>query len=295
MAPIALLPRTLEGVKFNGEIRWCEGVPDPADLEGTGFYVPQYIGSTQTVDMLGRMADLEVVQLLTAGYEYVLPFMPPGVLLCNAAGVHDASTAELALGLIIASLRGLDTAARDMGAGRWRHLTRPSLADKNVIVVGAGGVGRAIERRLEPFEVSTIMVGRTGRAGVRSIEELPRLLGDADIIILAVPLNASTKGLVDKEFLSRMKSGALLINVARGPIVVTEDLVVELNEGRISAALDVTDPEPLPVDHALWRCPNLLISPHVGGNSSAFLPRARLLIEAQLGRWAAGEPLANVC
>jgi phosphoglycerate dehydrogenase-like enzyme len=129
---------------------------------------------------------------------------------------------------------------------------------------------------------------------VHPIEELPALLPDADVVVLIVPLTDATRGLVDAGFLARMKDGALLVNVARGAVVVTEDLVTALHTGRITAAIDVADPEPLPADPPLWDAPGLLVSPHVGGASSAMWPRAYRLVRDQLRRYVAGEPLANV-
>ena len=220
------------------------------------------------------------------------------MILCNAAGVHDASTAELAVGLTIASLRHLDDFARAMPEGRWLYDRHEALADERVLIVGFGSIGRAIARRLDGFECQVSAVARTARTAdridVRSIEDLPGLLPDTDVVILIVPLTPETRGMVDAAFLARMHDGALLVNVSRGPVVDTEALLAECASGRLRAALDVTDPEPLPADHPLWRTAGVLISPHVGGNTSAFLPRARRLVEAQLRRWAAGEPLANV-
>ena len=294
MAGIALLPTFLQGVEFAGEHIFYDGAPAQADLERAGFFVPEYMGSISTVEVLVGLPGLEVVQLLTAGFDYVLPYLPTGVKLCNAAGVHDASTAELAIGLIVSSLRGLDVAARNMVSGTWQHETRPSLADRSVLVLGAGGVGQAIRARLEPFETTVTMIGRTARTGVHAVSELESLLPTADVVVIAVPLDVTTEGLVDLQFLQRMKAGALLVNVARGRVVATDALIAQLHAGHISAALDVTDPEPLPPDHPLWSCPNLLISPHVGGDTSAFGPRATSLVRDQLVRWAAGQELRNV-
>ncbi len=294
MAGIALLPTFLQGVEFAGEHIFYDGAPAQADLERAGFFVPEYMGSISTVEVLVGLPGLEVVQLLTAGFDYVLPYLPTGVKLCNAAGVHDASTAELAIGLMVSSLRGLDVAARNMVSGTWQHETRPSLADRSVLVLGAGGVGQAIRTRLEPFETTVTMIGRTARTGVHAVSELESLLPTADVVVIAVPLDVTTEGLVDLQFLQRMKAGALLVNVARGRVVATDALIAQLHAGQISAALDVTDPEPLPPGHPLWSCPNLLISPHVGGDTSAFGPRATALVRDQLVRWAAGQELRNV-
>lgn len=266
----------------------------PVDLAQLGFDVPTYMGTHSTRELIAHMPNLEVVQLLTVGFDAALEFVPEHVTLCNAVGVHDASTAELAVALVLASLRGLDDFARAMPQGEWIHDRRSSLVDRKVIIIGAGGVGRAIANRLIPFEAEVTVVARTQRPGVISIAELPSLLPEAEIVILAVPLDAHTTGLVDDAFLSRMGDGALLVNVARGGVVDTEALLRHVQQGRIRAALDVTDPEPLPPEHPLWRTPGVLISPHVGGDSSAFLPRAMRLVESQIGRWRSGDPLEHI-
>lgn len=294
MPQLALLPTYLEPIESAPAVRAYLDDVDEAALAEAEFFVPLYIVSEDNFRLMRRMPRLRVCQLLTAGYEVALPHLPAGVTLCNAAGVHDASTAELAVGLILASLRGLDDAARDMTAGRWDHRTRPALADRRVLVVGAGGIGRALAARLAPFETSVQLVGRTARDGVQGIDSLPELLAEADVVVLAVPLDPTTERLVDAGFLARMRDGALLVNVARGRVVDTDALLAEVASGRLRAALDVTDPEPLPPDHPLWRAPGVLISPHVGGDTSAFVPRARRLVTAQLARWAAGEELHHV-
>lgn len=262
-------------------------------VDSIEFYVPPYMGSAG-FPIMREMPRLQVCQLLTAGFENALPYVPAGVILCNAAGVHDASTAELALALILASLRGVDDAARHVPVGGWHHHTRPALADRHVMVIGAGGVGQAIRRRLEPFETTITMVGRTAREGVLAISDVPSRLASADVVVLAVPLDTTTHHLVDTAFLRGMRDGALLVNVSRGPVVDTDALVAELRAGRVRAALDVTDPEPLPADHPLWRVPGVLITPHVGGDTTAFEPRARALVTAQVERWRSGTDLAHV-
>lgn len=262
--------------------------------EDVVFYVPRYMGPIEDLALMARMPHLEVVQLLTAGFETARGYLPPGVTLCNAGGVHDASTAELAVGLILTSLRGIDDFVRTMPTGGWLHARREALADKRVLIVGAGGVAQALRSRLLPFEVDVEMVGRSGRPGVHAAAALPDLLATADVVVLAVPLDDSTRGLVDTSFLARMRDGSLLVNVARGPVVDTDALVAAVASGRVRAALDVTEPEPLPPGHPLWTLPGVLISPHVGGNTSAFLPRARRLVADQLARFAEGRPLQSV-
>ena len=257
-----------------------------------------YMHASPGLHRLRELGSLQVVQTLTAGYEDVLPALPDGVTLANGAGIHDSSTAELAVGLAIAGLRGLGDFARAQPAGRWIPSTRTSLADRRVLLIGAGSVGGAIADRFAPFEVTLTRVASRARdddrGHVHGVDELPRLLPDAEVVVLACPLTEATRGLVDAAFLAALPDGALLVNVSRGPVVVTGALLAELTSGRLSAALDVTDPEPLPADHPLWNAPNLLISPHVGGNSTAFPSRGRRLLVDQLGRLGSGRPLRNV-
>jgi phosphoglycerate dehydrogenase-like enzyme len=279
---------------------WTDDGPPPADdvLDRVTFYVPAYQGGARALEAMGRMPRLQVVQSLWAGVDAVWPHLPEGASLHNAAGVHDASTAELAVALTLARLRGLDVFARAQERGEWSAQRLDALADRTVLIVGYGRIGQAIERRLAGFEVDVVRVARTARTlddgrVVHAMSELPDLLSDVDVVVLIVPQTPETVGLVDAAFLQRMRPGALLVNVARGPVVVTDDLVAALHAGRVTAALDVTDPEPLPADHPLWSAPGVLISPHVGGNSSAFEPRAQRLVAGQLRRWRAGEPLDN--
>ncbi|NXY96868.1 2-hydroxyacid dehydrogenase [Streptomyces sp. BR123] len=292
-----------------------EGLPDsfryhhwdgeetfPADPAACTFYVTPYMKSDEvTLRPLAAMPELEVVQTLTAGVDHVLgglALLRPGVRLCNARGVHEASTAELALTLTLASLRGIPGMVRGQDGEQWLSGFYDAVADKSVLIVGYGSVGAAVEDRLAPFECARITrVARSARTTVRGpvgeLADLPRLLPEADVVILCTPLTDETRGLVGADFLRRMKDGALLVNVARGPVVDTAALLAELESGRLRAALDVTDPEPLPAGHPLWHAPNVLITPHVGGSSSAFEPRAKRLVARQLTRFAAGEPLEN--
>lgn len=290
----ARIPALLRPIQADGRVTYYEdpGVDDGFD--DVGFYVAPFGVGVDTVEPMLRMPRLQVVQLVVAGYEHALPFVPQGVHLCNAPGVHDTSTAELAVGLIIAAQRGLDRAERDAATGRWAHGFRAGLADRSVLVIGAGGVARAIQRRLLAFEAHVTLVGQAARPGVHSVTQLPHLLPDADIVVLAVPLTDTTRGMVDRAFVSQMRTGALLVNMSRGPVVVTSDLVGALHDQRIRAALDVTDPEPLPEDHPLWACPDVIITPHLGGHTSAWPPRIRPLIERQLLHWSRGEPLSHV-
>lgn len=271
---------------------------DPDDLPDDGdevaFYVLPYRFRPADGEVLSTLPKLEVVQTMSAGVEHISDYVPDGVQLCNGRGIHDTSTAELALTLILASLRGIPGFVHDQARAEWHPGMRESLADKRVLIVGYGQIGEAIEARLRTFEAEVTRVARSARDGVHAIEELPDLLPEADVVVLIVPGTEETKGLFDAEMLGHLKDGALLVNLARGPVVDTDALLAELRSERIHAALDVVDPEPLPPDHPLWQAPNLLLVPHVGGNSTAMEPRAHQLIREQLHRYAAGEPLANV-
>ncbi|MGW9116972.1 2-hydroxyacid dehydrogenase [Streptomyces sp. NPDC055663] len=294
----------IEGLPEGLNYRFWDGGPDyPADPAECAFYVVPYMkGSAVAVRPLGGMAGVRVVQTLSAGIDHVEPglgLLPAGVLLCNAKGVHEASTAELALTLILASLRGVPGFVHGQEKEEWRSGFYPALADKSVLIVGYGSIGAAIEDRLAPFECARVTrVARsartTARGPVHALGDLPALLPEADVVVLSTPLNPSTQGLVGAEFLAAMRDGTLLVNVARGGVVDTGSLLLELQSGRLRAALDVTDPEPLPAGHPLWHAPNVLITPHVGGSTSAFLPRAKRLLAGQLNRFAAGEPVENV-
>lgn len=291
--PVDRLPEAPAG------LRYAEVVPDrvhgvPALAEEVEFYVLPYRFDPYDVELIAALPKLRVVQTQTAGVDHVRKHLPEGVLLCNGRGIHDASTAELAVGLMIAAQRGFPDFVRAQDQGEWTYQFRPSLADRKVLIVGYGQIGAAIEARLAPFEVEVTRVARSARPGVHAFTDLPDLLPHAEIVVLIVPDTPQTRGLVDAKFLAALPDDALVVNVARGPVVVTDDLVAALQSGRIRAALDVTDPEPLPPDHPLWTAPGVLISPHVGGASSAMEPRSFRLVAQQLRRFAEGEPLANV-
>ena len=266
-------------------------VPDHATCSRVGFFVPDYIDAPNP-EWMEKLPNLEVVQLPTVGFDAALNHLPAGVSLCNAAGVHEQSTAELALGSIISRWRGIDRAARDMTVGRWDHRRGRSLQEATAVIIGAGGVGTPIASALSALGARPQLVGQTARPGVLPALELPQLLPAADIVVLAVPLTAQTEGMVDRAFLSMLRDGALLVNVARGSVIVTDDLLAELP--RIEAILDVVDPEPLPPEHPLWSALGVLITPHIGGDTDAFPRLARELIGAQVRRWRSGEGLLNV-
>lgn len=236
-----------------------------------------------------------LVQLPSIGYDGVEHVIPKGFLVANAAGVHETATAELAVGATIAALRKLPDAVRNQGRRLWQREDAPGLADSTVLIVGAGGVANAIADRLAPFEVDVRRVGRSGRTDsrgtVRAASELADLLPAADVVILAVPLTDATRRMADDAFLSRMRDGAVLVNVARGAVADTKALLRHAD--RLALVLDVTDPEPLPEDHPLWE-KAALITPHAGGASAAFAPRIKALVRRQAERLIAGDQPENV-
>ncbi|HEY9477685.1 MAG TPA: 2-hydroxyacid dehydrogenase [Microbacteriaceae bacterium] len=257
--------------------------------------VVPYMAEASIVRRIAGTA-VSVVQSQSIGYDGVAEALPANVAFCNAAGVHEASTAELAVALTLASLRGIPEFAAAQAEGRWAHERFDSLADKRVLVLGQGGIGRAAALRFRPFEVDLVRVATTARTDefgeIHPISQLAGLLPEADVVLLAVPLTPATTHLVDDAFLSAMKPGALLVNVSRGAVVDTDALLA--HAGRIRAALDVTDPEPLPADHPLWRAAGILITPHVGGDSTAMAPRMERLIRDQAARLVRGEEPQNV-
>lgn len=272
----------------------------PPDTDPAYVVVPHPIPQGG-LDRVVARPGLRVIQVLLAGYDNVAPHVPPGVLLCNAAGVHDDATAEHALTLILAAQRALPEIVHAQDRQEWIDLPRqPGLADRRVLVIGYGRIGRSIAARLAPFQVSLTAVASTPRAGddlvdhVHGVADLPDLLPSQDIVVVITPLTEATEHLVDAQFLARMADRALLVNVSRGRVVDTDALLAATQAGRIRAALDVTDPEPLPDGHPLFEAKDVLITPHVAGVTDAFFPRAASLIRAQLTRLGAGEAPANV-
>ncbi|HWC23487.1 MAG TPA: 2-hydroxyacid dehydrogenase [Flexivirga sp.] len=274
---------------------------DAPPRDDIALVVPPYMGNPKRLARLAELPQLRAVQLVTAGFEHAVPYLPDGVVLANGRGIHDTSTAELAVGLAIAAQRGIPESVRAQGDGEWLRLAgMPSLADRDALIIGYGSIGVAIAKRLLAMEVSVTAVASTARDGddlverVHGIDELPELLPDHDVVFLILPLTETTHHLVDAKFLARMPRNSLLVNVARGGIVDTDALVEACAAGQVRAALDVTDPEPLPPEHPLWRTDGVLITPHVGGATTAFEPRALRLLRGELAQFAAGAPLRNV-
>jgi phosphoglycerate dehydrogenase-like enzyme len=265
-----------------------------ADLSEITFYVPTYMGGQPALELTKKMPNLKILQMPNAGYDDAMEYVRDGMTLCNGKSIHDDSTAELAVGLIIASLRGFPDFVRNQDKSDWVHVKNKSINDRKIGIIGFGSIGTTIAKMLSGFTVEIIPFTQSGRDNTIAITDLDKHLPTLDVVILILPLTKESKHLFDAKRLSLMKNGALLVNVARGPIVETDALVKELNSGRITAALDVTDPEPLPKDHPLWKAKGVLISPHIGGDTTAFESRARRLIESQLNLLSEGKPLNNV-
>lgn len=247
-----------------------------------------------SVAALPRLANspVSIIQSQALGYDGVDRALPEGLVYCNAVGVHEGPTAELAVALILESQRGLDIVARAQPSGSWRRDWYPGLLGRSVLIIGAGGVGDAVAARLEPFGVTITRVARSAREDLRgtihAIADLPHLLGEADIVVLGIPLTADTTGMVDGAFLDRMKGGALLVNVSRGAIVDTDALTQRARTGAIRVAVDVIEPEPLPTDHPLWTLPGVIITPHLGGQVASMASRIDPLVRAQISRLRSG-------
>jgi phosphoglycerate dehydrogenase-like enzyme len=269
-----------------------EQLPDSAD-EVEVVVLPFGVADAQ-MQGLAKLPRLRLIQLLSAGAERAIPFVPPGVTLANARGAHDPAVAEWIMAVILAQVRHLPKYIVAQQAGRWEHDAARPLGGQTILIVGYGSIGEATERMLAPMQVNVKRIAKTAREGVSSMDDLPSMLPNADIVLLLVPVTPATTKMVDEAFLARMKDGALLVNAARGSIVDTDALLKELTAGRLLAALDVTEPEPLPAGHPLWSAPGLLLTPHVGGATTDAMERALAVAKDQLARYAAGEPLLNV-
>jgi len=264
-------------------------------LAGVTFYCLPYMGSAASVELIGRLPRLAVVQSLSSGVDDVLAAVPPRAVLCNGHGLgHEDGTAELAVTLILASLRQIPWFAAEQARRAWSHVRTGTLAGQRVLLVGYGAIGAAIEQRLTPFGVHVSRVSRTARPGVSGLADLVALAAAADVLVVCIALHPATRGLVGREVLAALPDGALVVNVARGPVVDGAALTGELASGRLRAALDVTDPEPLPPGRPEWTLPNVLLTPHIGGDTMDFARRAPVFVFEQAKRHLAGLPLANV-
>lgn len=286
----------VEGVRA---LRYEAGEPLPAGAGKAKVLVPGFLSTDDFSKMLADLPDLDYVQLLTAGAERWIGTLPANVKLSICRGAHGGSTAEWVIGALLYIYREFGLFAAAQREGRWAHDWNKgggteTLQGKRVLIVGAGDLGEQLTRRLDTFDATSTLVGRTAREGVHGIDELPGLLPGYDVVVLMVPLTSQTTGMVDAAFLARMADGAILVNAARGPVVRTDALLAELNSGRLRAALDVTDPEPLPEGHPLWTAPGLFLTPHVGGTCQGSAERSWKVAAAEIARYAAGEELTNL-
>jgi len=286
--------RHLGDLPANVELVLLPGRPGPLpDLGRVELLVPDDWARQALLAELGGMARLRVVQALSAGVDWLRGRVPAGVVVCNARGVYDGPVAEWVVAAILAMQRGLVGARDAQLAADWRPFVPDELAGRRVLILGYGSIGAAVAGRLRPFGVTVVGLARGRRAGVLGHEDLDGALPTADILVDLLPLSSETVGLLDARRLGLLPPGALLVNAGRGATVDTPALVEALRSRRLRAALDVTDPEPLPPDHPLWRLPNVLVSPHVGGDSPRSLDRAYALAGDQIRRFAAGQPLEN--
>ena len=275
---------TVPGVK---PVRYTEEIPPEA--AAAEVLIPGFGPPGRSLALLPRMPNLKLVQLLSAGADQWLEVLPDGVLLSTCRGAHGGSTAEWVVAALLSLYREFDAFAATRRARRWVPHYTDTLQGKRVLVVGAGDLGRQLRRRLEVFDTEVTMVGLTARDGVRSVDELPSLLGAHDAVVMMVPLTSRTRGMVDASFLAAMADGAVLVNAARGPVADAAALLAELRSGRLRAALDVVDPEPLPAEHPLWTAPNLLLTPHVGGSTHGALRRSYAVAAEEIRRYVSGE------
>ncbi len=302
MKPVVWLPEStpsqeLDSLRSLAELRLYPatgGLAGDGPLEGDLLVASA--GWARALEVAGQLERLGAIQTITAGVDRMVDQVPAGVVLCDAAGVHDVPVAEWVVLAILAAQRNLPVYLEAQRAGEWRREreTGQDLVDASVMLVGAGAIGRAVEARLAPFGVRIERVARRSRPGVHPITELRSLLPGADIVVILLPLTDSTRGVIDADTIAAMKPGALLVNAARGPIIDSAALTAAVLAGRIRVALDVTDPEPLPAGHPLWSAPGALITPHVASDVVREQERAWRLVHDQVERLARGEALANV-
>ncbi|MGU3410375.1 NAD(P)-dependent oxidoreductase [Microbacterium sp. M1A1_1b] len=277
---------------------WDVGSPHERPDDVAITMLPFYFQGRHRWQYVHDLPNLQLLQLPSAGYEHAVPHVPGHAQLANGRGIHDDETAELAVGLALTALREIGQFQIDRTNGVWDVRTTRSLADRRVTVVGYGAIGSAIATRFEAFRTDVTVVARTAREQdgrhVHAFGELPELARTTHVLVLIAPLTDETDHLVDAALLAALPDGALVVNVARGRVVDTDALVAELQRGRLSAGLDVTDPEPLPAGHPLWTTPNTVLTPHVGGNTDLSVPRSIELMRRQVSALAAGRAFENL-
>ncbi|MEO8468620.1 MAG: 2-hydroxyacid dehydrogenase [Chloroflexota bacterium] len=287
--------RDMGDLPANVEVVLIPAEPGPVpDLSPVDLIVPTMRVREALFELLaGPPGRLRVIQTLSAGVDWLTGHVPTHVTVCNARGVYDGPLAEWVIGAILAVQRGLVRARDAQARGEWTAYEPDELTGRTVVILGMGSIGTAIADRLRPFGVEIVGVARTRRDGLLGLEDLDAVLPGADILVNMLPLTTETRGLLEARRLALLPDGALLVNGGRGRTIDTDALVREATTGRLRAALDVTDPEPLPAGHPLWSLPNVLISPHIAGDSPDSSRRSFELAGDQIRRFAAGEPLIN--
>jgi phosphoglycerate dehydrogenase-like enzyme len=281
-------PATVEAVYYE------PGAPWPVGHEDATVVVVGYEDAPAVGARFAELPDLRLVQTLNAGYEQWLPLLPEGVLLSNGRGAHGGSSAEWVVAALLTIYRELGLFAQRQSDGVWRPKTTETLIGKRVVVLGAGDLAVNLASRLAPFEAEVVLVGRRARPGVHALTEVDRLLPSADVIVAVLPDDESTRHVIDGEFLAKLRDGAIVVNAGRGGTVDTDALLAELTTGRLRAALDVTDPEPLPAGHPLWSAPGLLLTPHVAGSTEGAWVRAWAVALRQIEVFADGDQPPNL-
>jgi phosphoglycerate dehydrogenase-like enzyme len=273
---------TVEAVYYEPGDPW-----PPGHLDAT-VVVVGYENAAAVGARLAELPDLRLIQTLNAGYEQWLPLLPDGVLLSNGRGAHGGSSAEWVVAALLAIYRDLRLFNEQQSEGIWREKDTETLIGKRVVVLGAGDLAANLASRLAPFETDVTLVGRRPRPGVHELADIDALLPAADVVVAMLPGNESTHHVIDAKFLAKLRDGTVVVNAGRGGSVDTDALLAELTSGRLRAALDVTDPEPLPVGHPLWSAPGLLLTPHVAGSTAGAWERAWAVAMHQIEVFASG-------
>jgi phosphoglycerate dehydrogenase-like enzyme len=260
-----------------------------------------------SAEVLAQARQLQWIQWPAAGVERCVqqPLMRERhLLLTNLQRTMGPSMAEHVLGMMLVLSRHLDYFLKEQQQAHWVKDNAPHLADlegKTVLVVGLGGIGTEVARRAHAFGMRVIATRASGRTGPDYVsyvglpDELLKLAKDADFVVNCAPLTPQTTGIFNREFFANLKPGAYFVSVGRGRSTVTADLIAALNSGKLAGAgLDVVDPEPLPSDSALWRLPNLIITPHVSADTPLAEEQRTALLRENLRRYVAGEPMLSV-
>jgi phosphoglycerate dehydrogenase-like enzyme len=295
---IAIVPDTRPAMHdaFEAAVRAGGGEPSSlAEADAIVWADPAAVG--RFPELIAQAPSVTWVQLPFAGIEPFLPYLDARFEWTCGKGVYAPPVAEHALGLALAGLRGIGSYAR---ATQWSAPTGVNLIGANVVILGGGGIAECLLDLLAPFGTTTTVVRRSiapmpGAARVVGLDQLSSVLGDAVLVVIALALTPETTGIVDAAFLAAMRPDAWLVNVGRGGHVVTADLVRALRAGVIGgAALDVTDPEPLPAGHELWSLPNCIVTPHIANTPDMGLPLIAERVRLNVARRVAGEPLVGV-